>query len=311
MLNKSAIAVSGIAFLLMAGCGWACDVCATHVALSEKESVGRPSVGVFEQFSAYDASGSDDERFECWTTQFAAGYRLSERWAFQLGFPYVDRELNGVSEQGVGDATALAVCRVFRSMREANVRLVDVYAGLKLPTGDSDLLREERDQALEEENMAGMHDGMGHEHSAGHHLSPGSGSWDGIFGINTYGKLGPWAAQGNAQYKMNSEGDFDFEYGDEFVWVVGVKYFAILEQSQSLGVGLDVSGNWQDQNKVLGETDTEHPITRAVYAGPAATYTHSDCLSVSFAWDFPVAGEADGLQGAADTHVRASVNWQF
>lgn len=312
-MNKSTIMVLSVAGILMARSSWACDVCATHVALSDKESVGRPSFSVFEQYSKYDPSGGEDETFESWTTQFAVGYRLGERWALQLGIPYVDRELNSDTEQGVGDATAIAVFRAFQRMHEANVGLVDIYAGLKAPTGDSDLLQEERDHALEEEPMGDMHGDMEHEHGhpTGHHLSPGSGSWDGIFGVNAYGKCERWAAQGNAQYKLNTEGDFDFEYGDEFVWLTGVKYFAVLEHEQSLAVGVDLSGNWQDQNKVLGDTDTDHPKTRATYVGPAATYTHSDRLNISVAWDFPVAGEDNGLQGAADTHVRASASWQF
>jgi hypothetical protein len=309
-LTKSTIMIRCLAVFLMAHGSWACDVCATHVALSDKESVGRPSVSIFEQLSKFEPSGGEDDTFETWTTQFAVGYRLSERWAVQLGIPYADRELNGDTEQGLGDATALAAFRAFQRIQGANVALVDAYAGLEMPTGDSDLLREERDHALEEETMADM-PGVPHEHPTGHHLALGSGSWDGIFGVNAYGKYGRWAAQGNAQYKLNTEGDFDFEYGDEFVWLTGVKYFAVLEHAQSLAAGVDLSGNWQDQNKVLGETDTDHPSTRATYVGPAATYTHGDRLNISVAWDFPIAGEDNGLEGAADTHVRASASWQF
>lgn len=311
-MKKLVVSIS-LGAALFAGSSRACDVCATHIALAGQEAVGRPNLGIFEQYSKFDPSGDSDEKFTSWTTQFALNYRLNDRFALQAGIPHLERELNGDNERGIGDATALAIVRALNYASEHDVGLVDVYAGLELPTGDSDLLKGERDAAMEEREHAehGHEEGEHGDHPTGHHLALGSGSWDGILGASAYGKRDRWSAQGNAQYKLNTEGDYDFEYGDEIAWLVGGRYFALLEDRQSLAIGVDISGNWQDQNKVLGETDTDHPKTRAAYAGPAVNYTYEDRLNVAFAWDFAIAGEDNGLQGAADTHVRASASWLF
>jgi hypothetical protein len=184
---------------------------------------------------------------------------------------------------------------------------VDAYAGIKFPTGNTDPLEDERDIALENEE----HGHEDHEaHSEGHHLSLGSGSWDGIFGASALAKSGRWMGLADAQYRLTTEGDFDYEYGDECSALLGARYFAVLADEQSLAVGLDLTGDWREENKVLGETQPDTDVS-AAYLGPVLAYSRGESFRAWFAWDFAIDGENEGLHGAADQRARASASWLF
>jgi hypothetical protein len=321
----------GAAALSAAG-AWACDLCATHVALTSWEAKERTSVSLFQQYSDYDEHG-DEPSYESGTTQLGVGYRFADRWSAQLSVPYLSKDLGGDSESGLGDLTALALYRAVNAIEGERIVLVDVYAGLKMPTGDSDRLEEERNAALPEEaehaeehhdehaEHAGFFAGHAgedhvveadeeHGHAIGHHVALGSGSWDGIFGARGLAQQGRWRGSAEAQYAARTEGDYDYEYGDEFIARAGARYFALLDHQGSVALGADLSREWSDDNQVLGD-DQPGTGKSASYVGPALDVTWGERLTASAAWDIPIEGEDEGVHGAADTRVRASLSWLF
>lgn len=299
------------AVLSTAGLAAACEVCGTYVALADREAVGRPSVSVFEQYNKYDAPRSGGHELESWNTQVSGQYRFNPRWSVQAGVPYIDRELDGETEAGIGDATLFGVYRVVDVKSGTSTILADAYAGLKLPTGNTDPLKEEREVALENQEHEEHGDEGGHiAHAHGHHISLGSGSWDGIFGATALLKSGRWMGLANAQYRLTTEGDYEYEYGDECSALLGARYFAVLADEQSLAVGFDLTGDWRDENEVLGETQPDTDVS-AAYLGPVLAYSRGESFRAWFAWDVAVDGENEGLHGAADKRWRANASWLF
>lgn len=304
------------ALALSARAVWACDICATPVALGSWEAAERASISVFEQYSKYDRPASGGHEFESYTTQVGVRYCFSDHWAFQLSVPYMDRELDGETESGLGDVSMLGVFRAVHRVSDHGVGLLDIYAGVEAPTGDTDPLKDERDVAREnaEEHH---HDGEAAEpeephmaHSHGHHVSPGSGSWDGIIGLRALARHNRWQGSGEAQYIARTEGDYDFQYGDEFIVRAGIRYYLVLEDNFSVALGGDISREWGDENEVLGQV-LEEADPASSYVGPAVDLTWRDRLTLSAGWDVAIEGENEGLHGAADKRARASVAYQF
>ncbi len=298
---------------LSVGDASACDVCATHLALAAREEAGRTTVSVFEQYSDYDAPPGGGHTFTGYATQVSASHWVNGRWAVQAGLPILDKNLdNGEAhESGIGDATLLAVFRAVKHEDAAGYATVDAFAGIEAPTGDSDPLREERDAALEamhaEEHE---HEGGEEDHHAphphGHHVALGSGSWDGIFGVSGLWKRGRVMGMGEAQYVLRTEGDFDFEYGDEVIGRAGLFWFALLEDAGSIAAGAEVTADRKAEDRVMG-VKQDGSDGDAVYAGPSLRATWNDRLAASFAWDIAVSGEDEGLEGAASTRVRGAL----
>jgi hypothetical protein len=313
--------------LLVRSAAEACDICATYVALAGRESAGRTTISLYELYSQYDRPSGGGHKFESYTTQFAAGYWLTDRWAAQLGVPYVYRKLNDQSESGIGDATLILLHRAVDRFVEDNLYRIDVYGGVKMPTGDSDLLRDER-EALAHGDGGSMHRHAGHTHdhsapatahgheadggghAVGHHLAPGSGSWDGIVGVKGLVKQGRWLGLAETQYNLRTKGDHGFRHGDEWSWRVGAHYYAWLTEERSWTLGVDVSGEWRDENRVDGQK-REGSDKSGVYVGPATGFTWGDRLHLAAAYDIPVSERNKGLSGAADRRARVSLAWSF
>lgn len=304
------LSVSVFASACLAACAArACDVCATHVALGSWESDHRFSLSLYNQFSRFD----DGHELDSLNSQLAAQWWVSDRFAVQAGAPYIRRELDGETESGIGDATLLGIFRVYRSANGGDATIVDIYAGVKLPTGDSDPLKEDQEAAEEaREHEEHGHDagGGGHApHAHGHVIATGSGSTDGIFGARALVKRGRWQASAGAQYILRTEGDHDYEYGDDLILGASARWYALLSDDNSVAIGIDVSSDDREPDSVLGEEGEDNPT--AAYAGPAIDVNLGENLSLNAALDLPIAGRNEGLHGAADHRVRLGLGWLF
>ena len=301
-----------VALVLLAGAVNACDICATHVALSSRESTHRASLSLYEQYAEYDATSDSEEAYKSSNLQLGWGYRFSDRWAVQITAPHVEHKLGDETESGLGDISLLGVYRIGNSVAAEKNAFVDVYAGIKMPTGDSSPLKDEKDAEGEEHEHEHMDDEAEgeHHHAEGHDLALGSGSWDGIFGLRGLAQNGRWQGQADAQYLLRTEGDYDFQYGDEFTSRVGLRYYLVLNHRQGIAAGVDALREWSDDNQVLGETQSGTGKS-ASYVGPAVDMTLGQHLSFSAAYDLAIEGENQGVHGAADQRIRASLAWLF
>lgn len=299
----------------------ACDVCATHVALTGKEAAGATTLSLFQRYSYYSAPDHGGHGLKSSSTQLAVAYWLTERWALQLGIPILYRNMEGWSEQGLGDATALAFYRAFDRQQNVNRVIVDVYAGVKMPTGNTDPLRYEQNHRHHEHSHAhSRHHGGHHGHSlhhhasehrhGGHHVALGTGSWDYLFGGKVVAKLDLHLLTAESQYNLRTEGDYGWQHGDEWTWRLGGHHYVVLDMERSLSLGVELSGEWRSENKLDGVKRAGSDKT-GTYVGPLVRYTHGDSLNLSAGLDLPISDRNKGTGGAADYRIYGNLAWSF
>lgn len=283
----------------------ACDICSVLVPAAGVEESGDFMVSFYGQYSYYGASPRN-ERFDSLITQTGIGYWLSDQWSLQLSIPLIYRKLGDQSKSGLGDIAALIQFRPVNQVNESSLFLVDVYAGVQMPTGDSSLLADERPRG---HGHGHGHGRGGHSH-VGHHLTLGSGSWDGIFGGAARWAEGPWQARLDMQYHLNTRGSYGFEFGNDFLTRLGGEFRPIMTDTLQVGVGAEFSFEYRGENSVDGIARVGSD-KRVAYLGPTARIGVGDHLHFSVAWDLPVHGRHTGLNGAADQRVRFLLGWNF
>lgn len=316
---------------------YSCDIHGTPTLPvgSVKDST---AAGMHIHQSLYDEDNGD---FRSLSVQAIVAGRFSSVWGWQLAVPYVDRELGEDSESGLGDATALLFYRLWEKRGDAPA-LLDLYAGVKLPTGDSDRLAEESMGHHHAANggSSDMHSGIsgrlvghaGHEHhgqshsdkhgsaetsagasdvghthhSGGHHVAPGSGSWDGVLGLRGLWRQGSWGFFADGQYNLRTEGDHDFKFGDEIIArIAGGYYF-----TDAIWAGLELSGEWRAENEIRGEKVSGSDKSSS-YVAPATQITLGERFSLNAALDLPLSDRDKGLAGSADQRIRLSAVYLF
>ena len=141
-------------------------------------------------------------------------YGLTENLTLLARLPYLKRDNIRESEledgeakahehgdsAGLGDLILLGKWRLFREPVE-----VAPLLGFKVPTGKT------RDE-----------DEAGKKFEADH--QPGSGSWDGLFGLAITRRSGPWNLSGSFLYTLAVEGAQETDLGDQVTLSVGAAY---------------------------------------------------------------------------------------
>ena len=307
----------------------ACDTCASFSAnLSADAPQGTWQIGLAQRHTHFDGRATgfivDNSIFdtEQWMdssiTQFFAQYQLSEQFSLQLTYPFIVRKYKRVlenqvdtgEEYGFGDLTILGQFYPIRYQSGDQLALVQLYSGIKLATGDSDRLREERDSELDSRNLIFRHNSENGTLVGGDDLALGSGSTDVLFGVNF--QLGNDRAyfDGDLQYVLRNEGDFDFEYGDEIAWHVGPGYRLLLKHDFSLSLRARLSGESKADDRVLSETIAGSSHDR-VFLGPEIAMTFGNSVGANFAVDIPIERESSQEGVEADYRFQGHVSYWF
>lgn len=327
------------AVLLASHYAYACEAHRIDV-LKSGESAGATVASVTGQYSEFDPSSSDDHRFESSTVQFGIGRNLGERWSVQVSVPYLDRELDGESERGIGDAVALGVYRLYDT-KNRNVT-IDVYAGIKMPTGDAGALKSEAASAdvhaADEHHMVDMSaataspakhgdemhmpaesttmtpadDEEADHHSSGHHLALGSGSWDALAGVIVRAGKGLWSSVLDIQYIVRTEGDYNYKYGNNTFAKAGVYRDMDIWSGtgRKLLAGMETSAEWREESELDGVKQSGTKQT-AAYLGPTVIFQANSVWSGFAAYDFPVCNRDEGLDGSAEMRIRLGLTAMF
>jgi hypothetical protein len=104
---------------------------------------------------------------------------------------------------GIGDLTLMAQ---YRFLNDQLSRLeAAVLLGLKAPTG-----------------RTGVRDSNGELFAA--EFQPGSGSWDGLFGLAFTKRFGAWSFDASALYQLATEGTQDTDLGDRLLYNIALSY---------------------------------------------------------------------------------------
>jgi hypothetical protein len=229
---------------------------------------------------------------------------------------------------GIGDTTVTAT---WRFLREQNAGLdVAAIVGLKAPTGRTDA-QDKGGDPFETEHQ------------------PGSGSWDGVFGLAVSKQAGKFGLTANALYGLAGDGDRQTNLGDRFSYGIGVTYpvysasafgagshmhlgaprpdgimhhgghshGAPVQASADTGstsatvldLTLGLTGEWHDRQTVQGLSD-DNTGGHVLYVAPGLRLT-SGLTATTVTFGIPVATHLNGFQSEPDWRVSSSFGVKF
>lgn len=189
---------------------------------------------------------------------------------------------------GVGDLTLLGQYRFLhnRSTRTEAALLL----GVKTPTGRTNI-----------------EDSFGERFET--EFQPGTGSWDGLFGLAMTQRRGAWSFDANVLYQLATEGALDTDLGDRFLYNVAVTYRltggpdsgrghkhheAPDIPAHTLDLMLELNGEWHGHTVEAGVRD---PFSsgNVVYLSPGLRLG-LDKLSSFVSVGVPVVNHVNGIQ---------------
>jgi len=282
-----------------------CDLCSVYAATEAEGGSGKGVfAGVAEQFTYFntlqvdgrDVPNDGDQYLRSSTSQLFAGYNFSRRVGLQLNVPIVSRwygygSARG-SESGLGDVSLLANLKLYQRLTEDWTINWTALAGLKLPTGSTRLLDPDAPEFAP---------GIG-----GHDLTLGSGSCDGLLGTGFQVRWHHWFLAGAMQYAVRGEGDFDYQFANDWTWFGGPGAYLLMRDNYTLSLQAVVSGESKGQDTVKGVAMDDTAVT-SVFLGPQIQYTWSSRLSAQLAVDLPAGIASTGEQLVPSLRVRAAV----
>lgn len=323
----------------------ACDLCGSYSPpLIAPQSGAFPyHVGVAEQFThfgtlqenGHEIGNPADQYLNSSITQLVFGASvLSERFSLQVNVPLIYRSFKRpegfATDQGtvsgVGDLSLLASfvlfqteghchggnCEVSKDAKGGKVATMlagepdftssmSIFGGLKFPTGDSSRIKEEFSEIeVEGAPESGIH---------GHDLTLGSGSWDGVFGLQTLTRYKSLFFQADVQYSVRSEGDYGYRFANDLTWSGGPGVYFLRHDNKVLALQCVIAGETKGKDTFQGESAEDTGIT-SLYVGPRllASLGH---VSAEVGLDLPVMMHNTALQAVPDYRIRAGLTYHF
>jgi hypothetical protein len=287
----------------------ACDLCAVYAATEAQGGSGQGLFGgVAEQFiyfntlqvNGQDVANDGNQYINSSVSQVFAGYNFNEHLGVQFNLPVIYRsygyESARGSESGIGDASFLVNARLYEKLTEKFTFNWTALGGVKFPTGATGQLNPDQPD---------FSPGI-----AGHDLTLGSGSWDGLVGTGFFTRWKRMFLAGGMQYAIRTEGAYGYQFANDWTWFGGPGVYLLLGDENTLSLQAVVSGESKGQDTISGMATDDTAIT-IVYLGPQLNYTWSSKLSAHVGVDFPVSIAASGDQLVPNYRVRAAVTWRF
>ncbi|RMG42291.1 MAG: hypothetical protein D6719_06725 [Candidatus Dadabacteria bacterium] len=344
MKNITALSVIGVMFLTcLAAFARACDSCAIYTARHARSTgVGSFQVGVAERFTRFSGKAEEDgvsgatnsqQYMNSAVTQFYFNYRATTDLSFQLTLPYIYRSFRRVSDgtiekgslSGIGDLALLVNADFIKKTFNSSSLSSNLYAGLKLPTGDSGRLSEEADSDSEPAGNSPAKSllpssfkpfitrhGSAENGSlvGGDDLTPGSGSVDLLIGSNLRYEYQRYFVNTSLQYVLRSEGSYDFRYGNEVSWSVAPGYMIALQHSYSASFLLNLSSESKANDRVNGEKIPLSAHDR-IFLGPSIAFTYGLRWYGEAGLQLPIKSPPDSRGVEPDYRVNAVINCRF
>ena len=287
-----------------------------------------------DRFDGHEVPNPTGEYLNSSITQIIIGRSLpilDDRFGIQIGLPFIDRDFkrpDGFAIDrgnifGLGDMTLVANFIAFKkqaSFFDLNPSLakdgknpvpifhepdfsaiVNLTLGIKLPTGDTSRLKEN----FHEVDIPGAPEsGIG-----GHDLTLGTGSVDGIFGVQALVRYKLLFAQADAQYTLRGQGDYKYQFADDLSWSGGPGCYLVRQKANSIGLQGVISGETKGYDRFEGEPDTDTGVT-AVYLGPRII-ANSGRWNGEITVDIPVLMNTTQFQTSPSWRIRAGFSFRF
>jgi hypothetical protein len=297
-------------------------------------------------------SNPANEKIASSITQFMFGYNFFPRFGVQINVPVISRDYRRVVASGIndgnvtgfGDLSLLAIgTLVSWNDLQSVVHLIG-FAGVKLPSGSPTFLKEE----LAEEDAApcipfpdpgacGGNDHHAHLRAAsgvpvpperqghhemgvrsgvhGHDLTLGSGSVDGIIGLQAFASWRRGFATAFVQYMARNSGAYQYRFANDLLFGGGPGVYvttgdALWGEPYAARVQALLSGETKG-NDDIGETHLTDTGVTALYMGPELTFDWGTHLAVEVGADLPLFIHNTDLQIVPDYRLRGGVSWHF
>jgi hypothetical protein len=225
---------------------------------------------------------------------------------------------------GIGDLTLMSQYRFFNDQRTGTE--MAVLLGVKVPTGATN-----------------VNDAFGGRFEA--EFQPGSGSWDGLFGLAYTKRLGAWSFHANVLYQLATTGTQDTDLGDRFLYNAAVSYRLFggalapgrmnagaplpepmyhggpkakhqhhhevppAPRGPALDLVLEVNGEWHAR-EVTGGVKETNSGGNVVYLSPGIRYS-LDRWSAFASVGLPIVNEVNGVQAEPDWRLLTGVAVSF
>lgn len=333
----------------------ACDLCSCAVINPILDPRDGFFLGAAEQFTHFGRvqldgtriDNDEDQKLDSSITQAVVGYRFNRTIAVQLNVPFIyrsfrrieDGEVRSGSVSGLGDISLLAQVTPVTIRRGDFAFQARLIGGLKLPTGDSDRIKEEgaeghshggAEHHHEEEAEPVVHlheDGSVHVHEAepeheeephetaesavhGHDLALGSGSVDVVVGGSIHAEWKRAFFNGEVQYAIRTRGDHSYRYGNDLTWSAGPGVYLVQGDELNFAVSLVCSGEAKSDDKFRGVRADDTAIN-TVYLGPKFSGSWKDRFAAEVGVDVPVHIWNSATQIVPTYRVRAEVSFSF
>ncbi len=319
----------------------ACELCAIYNASNARvESTSGFTFSVAEQFTRFGTELLDDQEItranpdflDSSITHLVPGYNFSPQFGISLNVPMIYRSFQRTdlrfsltgppvlftergSEFDLGDIALIGRWTVLAKREMKYDIIVNLLGGIKFPTGETDRLQNEVEQS--EIFNALLPPGTPHdplEHSLNsvhqHDLSPGSGSFDGIFGVTRNARWERWFFNGQFQYSLRTEGEASFEYGDDLLVSGGPGRYWIANKHCSLSLQALATYETMAHDRLLGQTSARTGST-GWYFGPQINFTLGEHFSANAGVDIPLQITANGFQNVPDYRIHGGFSWRF
>ncbi len=291
---------------------FACDSCLIDNSFEyKKPEAMHLNLGISEDFVGYGKVRLDNEKIpskqgqylKSYVTDIVGRYDYTDSSAVEVHVPFIDHsskrlengDLTRADESGLGDISILLKSVVYSSVRPEAVFNINLLAGVKLATGDSDRLSEE---STEDPN----------EFVDGHLLALGSGSTDVPLGAGMFFRSGSIITRGDIEYVIRSEGDHNYRYANSLFWKAGVG--VIPGSDDSVVLSLNLSGEHQGSDEING-AKTDDTDLDMLYLGPEVVGNINQDLTGYARVEFPVHEDAAGLQAIIDHRVIVGLFYSF
>jgi len=301
-----------IALYVLPVFGAAQTCCSGGVPLSGNLGLPPESAGTWQFSLNYDrnvlrtlldgSSTLEDDARERITQSFLAqaGYSFNARWSADFFISYVEQQrtirqfnnVDHVSTAGLGDAAFLLKYNVFDPADHDFI--LTLASGIKMPTGKSNLLRE---------------DGI----PLNADLQPGSGSWDGIFWVNTiyiFGFRPSMSLSSTAIFSLKGTnhqylGEQSYRFGNEMQWLLSLNNNFLLGDKL-----LDASLVMRYRQALKDEFNTlEMPNTGGewIFLAPGIAYNISPQFALNASVELPVFSNVEGTQLSPNYRINVGV----
>lgn len=328
-------------WLAFAPLGRSCELCAVYNASSARAELQAGFVfSISEQFIPYrtlqvegeEVHTRDPDFRDTSITHLVPSYNFSQSFGVSLNVPIIYHHFKRSEVRysrttlpefrtekddtiDLGDAALIARWTALNKAEMDYGLTLNLLAGVKFPTGDTDRIKDEIAQTRIFDSLLPPntpHDPLGHSVSGihQHDLSPGSGSFDGIFGLTLNTRWRQFFFNSQFQYYLRTEGESEFRYGDELIVAGGPGAFVVSQGRFTLSVQANASYETRARDQVEGRL-SDRTGTTSWYVGPQLFLTWRERLSANAGVDFPVRIGNNGYQNVADYRIHFGLSWRL